>query len=291
MFILPLPFIAPFGAVREGFICALQGHLSREQVQGFQDDFSGYRQNGAETPARPWLCSPMPNFAPINPIGQVSERNNMYKSTTNSKISGNFVHMKQEIPENIQKVLDENNGTISSSQAKEIGRYTYYSVLKLVKNGTLLKLRNGLFIEPSRLANTMIDINRLIPMGVLCLYSAWAYYNLTTQIPAEFNVAVDKNIKITIPDYPPIRLLRWSGETLSIGVVKSQMNGYNVQIYDLEKSVCDAIKFRNKVGIDVMSEVLRNYLQRPDRNISKLEKYARELRLYSTLEKYMEVEL
>lgn len=215
----------------------------------------------------------------------------MYKSTTNSKISGNFVHMKQEIPENIQKVLDENNGTISSSQAKEIGRYAYYSVLKLVKNGTLLKLRNGLFIEPSRLANTMIDINRLIPMGVLCLYSAWAYYNLTTQIPAEFNVAVDKNIKITIPDYPPIRLLRWAGETLSIGVVKSQVNGYNVQIYDLEKSVCDAIKFRNKVGIDVMSEVLRNYLQRPDRNISKLEKYARELRLYSTLEKYMEVEL
>ncbi len=69
------------------------------------------------------------------------------------------------------------------------------------------------------------------------------------------------------------------------------MNGYNVQIYDLEKSVCDAIKFRNKVGIDVMSEVLRNYLQRADRNISKLEKYARELRLYSTLEKYMEVEL
>ena len=233
----------------------------------------------------------MPNFAPINPTGQVLERNNMYKSTTNSKISGNFVHMKQEIPENIQKVLDENNGTISSSQAKEIGRYAYYSVLKLVKNGTLLELRNGLFIEPSRLANTMIDINRLIPMGVLCLYSAWAYYNLTTQIPAEFNVAVDKNIKITIPDYPPIRLLRWSGETLSIGVVKSQMNGYNVQIYDLEKSVCDAIKFRNKVGIDVMSEVLRNYLQRADRNISKLEKYARELRLYSTLEKYMEVEL
>lgn len=233
----------------------------------------------------------MPNFAPINPTGLVPERNNMYKSTTNSKISGNFVHMKQEIPENIQKVLDENNGTISSSQAKEIGRYAYYSVLKLVKNGTLLKLRNGLFIEPSRLANTMIDINRLIPMGVLCLYSAWAYYNLTTQIPAEFNVAVDKNIKITIPDYPPIRLLRWSGETLSIGVVKSQMNGYNVQIYDLEKSVCDAIKFRNKVGIDVMSEVLRNYLQRPDRNISKLEKYARELRLYSTIEKYMEVEL
>lgn len=65
--------------------------------------------------------------------------------------------MKQEIPENIQKVLDENNGTISSSQAKEIGRYAYYSVLKLVKNGTLLKLRNGLFIEPSRLANTLVD--------------------------------------------------------------------------------------------------------------------------------------
>lgn len=215
----------------------------------------------------------------------------MYKNTTNSKISGNFVHMKQDIPEHIQKILAENNGTISSSQAKSIGRYTYYSVLKLVKEGLLLKIRNGLFMEPSRLANTMIDINRLIPTGVLCLYSAWSYYNLTTQIPADFNVAVDKNMKVTIPDYPPIRLSRWSGKTLSVGIVTAMINGYNVHIYDLEKSVCDAIKFRNKIGIDVMSEILKNYLQCPERNITRLEKYARELRLYSTLEKYMEIEL
>lgn len=199
--------------------------------------------------------------------------------------------MKQEIPENIQKILGENNGTISSSQAKSIGRYAYYSVLRLVKQGVLYKIRNGLFMEPSRLANTMIDINRLIPSGVLCLYSAWSYYNLSTQIPADFNVAVDKNIKVTVPDYPPIKLLRWSGKTLSIGIDTVHINGYEVRVYNLEKSVCDAIKFRNKIGIDVMSEVLRNYFQRADRNIIRLESYARELRLCSVLEKYMEVEL
>ena len=64
-----------------------------------------------------------------------------------------------------------------------------------------------------------------------------------------------------------------------------------MRVYNLEKSVCDAIKFRNKIGIDVMSEVLRNYFQRADRNIIRLESYARELRLCSVLEKYMEVEL
>lgn len=69
------------------------------------------------------------------------------------------------------------------------------------------------------------------------------------------------------------------------------IDGFRINIYDIERCVCDAIKFRNKVGMDVCSEIINNYLERPERNISKLMDYARALRVASIIEKYLEVKL
>ena len=199
--------------------------------------------------------------------------------------------MKNVATIQLQHLLDTHNGIIDSSQAKAIGRGVYEEMLRWVKYGVLIKLRRGKYIENKRLASAMIDLEKVIPGGVLCLYSAWFYYNLTTQIPIEFNVALHKNIKMSLPDYPPIGLSRWSGTTLGLGITTKNIDGYNIKIYDIEKSVCDAIKFRNKIGIDVMSEILRNYLRREDCNLNKLTNYAKQLRVYSSLKKYLEIEL
>lgn len=67
------------------------------------------------------------------------------------------------------------------------------------------------------------------------------------------------------------------------------IDGFRINIYDIERCVCDAVKFRNKVGMDVCSEIINNYLERPERNISKLMDYARALRVASIIEKYLEV--
>ena len=69
------------------------------------------------------------------------------------------------------------------------------------------------------------------------------------------------------------------------------MEGFTFHIYDIERCVCDAVKFRNKVGMDVCSEIINNYLERSDRNISKLMDYARLLRVANILEKYLQVKL
>lgn len=60
---------------------------------------------------------------------------------------------------------------------------------------------------------------------------------------------------------------------------------------DLERSVCDAVKYRNKIGIDVMTEIIDNYLRRTDRNLSRLTEYAKKLRVYSTLHQILQVKL
>ena len=73
--------------------------------------------------------------------------------------------------------------------------------------------------------------------------------------------------------------------------MKMKIDGFNIHVYDVERSVCDAVKFRNKVGMDVCSEIINNYLERPNRNLSKLMDYARKLRVGTILEQYLQVKL
>jgi hypothetical protein len=70
-----------------------------------------------------------------------------------------------------------------------------------------------------------------------------------------------------------------------------KIDGFNIRVYDVERSVCDAVKFRNKVGMDVCSEIINNYLERPNRNLSRLMDYARILRVGTILEQYLQVKL
>ena len=82
-----------------------------------------------------------------------------------------------------------------------------------------------------------------------------------------------------LPDYPPVALYYWSQSVFELGISEREIEGYKVRIYDLEKSVCDAVKFRNKIGVDISSEILKNYLVRSDRNLTRLNEYAKKMRV------------
>ena len=167
---------------------------------------------------------------------------------------------------------------------QEIADDTLYAqLLKEVERGNVIRLKAGVYALPEELTKPMVDMSRLVPSGVLCLYSAWFYYKLTTQIPIEHCVAVEKSRKIVLPDYPPIRLCFWSQTAYSTGIVEVEMSGHPCLIYDREKSVCDAIRLRNKIGMDVCSEIVRNYMKYPERDLNKLAEYAKLLRIGKTL--------
>jgi len=102
---------------------------------------------------------------------------------------------------------------------------------------------------------------------------------LTTTIPHENHIAITQNKKVLLPDYPPIKLYYLSDGFYQLGITQISIGNQNVKIYDLEKSVCDAVRFRNKVGLDIAIEVLKNYVNRKDRNFDKLAKYARPIRI------------
>ncbi|NDV56953.1 hypothetical protein D0T85_02335 [Bacteroides sp. 519] len=164
--------------------------------------------------------------------------------------------------------------------------------MKLVDEGVIERIKYGVyFYEEASQDSMMIDVEKIIPGGVLCLYSAWAYYELTVQIPQSFNIAIEKNRKISLPDYPPITLYYWQHDYYEMGIVSQTISGYKVHMYDLEKSVCDAIKYRTKIGMETTSEILKTYLNRKDRNLTRLIDYAKKMRVANILKTYMEIQL
>ena len=190
----------------------------------------------------------------------------------------------------LQVLFSKNRGYLTRKELPD--KSTYNHLLKLVGEGVVERVKQGVYhYESGVFDNTMIDIGKIVPNGVLCLYSAWSYYELSLQIPQSFNIAIEKNRKISLPHYPPITLYYWKREFQELGVTRKTISGYNVNIYDLEKSVCDAIKYRTKTGTDVTSEILKNYLIRKDRNLSLLIEYARKMRIEKTIKTYLEIGL
>lgn len=185
--------------------------------------------------------------------------------------------------------LQKSGGFIKANEVKTRGEYE--QLRRATEEGTLLRLRNGVYAEMSALANNMVDVERIVPGGVLCLYSAFAHYGLSTQVPSSFCIAIEAKRKLRLPDYPIIDLYYWKKENLEFGITQKDLSGYVVRITDLERTVCDAVKYRNKIGLDVCGEVIDNYLKVDTRNISLLNEYADRLRLRTILTKYLETRL
>lgn len=177
----------------------------------------------------------------------------------------------------VKEYINQNGGYISSAEAKE--KNLYNQLLYEAEKGTIIRVRQGIYALNEGLAKPMVDVERLVPGGVLCMYSAWSYYGLSTQIPVSYCIAIERSRKVVLPDYPPIELFYLSSKVFELGVTEAVIEGFTVKIYDLEKSVCDAIKYRNRVGIDVSSEIFRNYLSRKDCDITKLYSYASVMRI------------
>jgi len=155
----------------------------------------------------------------------------------------------------------------------------------------LVRIRKGVYAETSALANNMIDVERIVPRGVLCLYSAFSHHGLSTQVPSSTCIAIDARRKVRLPDYPIIDLYYWKKEYLEFGIMQKEISGYDVLITDLERTVCDAVKYRNKIGLDVCGEVIDSYLKKDNRNISLLHEYAQILRVKNILTTYLETRL
>jgi predicted transcriptional regulator of viral defense system len=191
-------------------------------------------------------------------------------------------------PSSIQQLFEQGKGIVSAKTLLENG-VSYYDISGLLADGVIVKLKRGLYKWVALETDEMAEVAQVVPGGVFCLLSAAFYYGLTTTVPATHHVAIPDDRKVVLPGYPPIHLYFWNKTPYSLGITTAELAGGSAKLYDLEKTVCDVIRHRNKIGFEVLKEILRNYLDRKDRNLNRLHAYARQLNIFNKVDEFVKI--
>ena len=190
---------------------------------------------------------------------------------------------------NAIRIIKANKGIIRTNEAikKHIHPRTLYS---LRDNGTLEQISYGLYkLKQNKIVNPdFVTVALRVSDGVICLISALAFHNLTTQVPHKIWIAIKRNASRPRINYPPVTVHQFSGQSFSSGIEKHTFDKVPVKIYSPEKTIADCFKFRNKIGMNVVLEALAFYKERKNFNPSKLIKYAKICRVENIMKPYIE---
>jgi predicted transcriptional regulator of viral defense system len=162
---------------------------------------------------------------------------------------------------------------------------------RLVHKGLLKKVRRGIYSSPtfSEAENaTLIEAASQLPKGVVCLLSALRFHDFTTQSPRDVWMAIGQKSWAPKKSSIPIRLVRMSGQSLSFGVKEHKIAGTMVHVFSPAKTVADCFKFRNKLGLDVAIEALRESRRRKKASMDELWAAAKVCRVANVMRPYME---
>lgn len=200
--------------------------------------------------------------------------------------------MKKEISlTNIAlKLFRKNGGVLRTSQAIKLGIHprTFYD---LRDKNLIEQISRGVYRLKDLPAITNPDLVLVatrIPESVICLISALAFHEITTEIPHEVYIALPPARKRPRVTYPPVRVFLFSNITLSAGVELHVIDGVQVRVFDPEKTVADCFKFRHKIGLDVAIEALKRCRARRGFRLDKLIEYSRLCRVSRIMRPYLE---
>lgn len=187
-------------------------------------------------------------------------------------------------------IFRNNDGIMRTGDILKAGIHpaTLYS---LREKGILEQVSRGLYRlvdEPVPENPDILFVSWKMADGVICLISALSYYELTLQIPHEVYVAIPREARKPKFDYPPIKVFRFMGSSYSEGIETVYINKLPVKIYNMEKTIADTFKFRNKIGLDTATEALRAYMERKDKDLDKLMHFADVCRVSKVIRPYIE---
>jgi len=165
------------------------------------------------------------------------------------------------------------------------------ALTRAVQKGLLERVGRGLYALPGRTVSahgSLAEVARRVPKGVVCLLSALRLHDLTTQAPFEVWLAIDNKAGTPKVDYPPLRIVRFSGAALTEGVEEHIVDGVTVRVTGVAKTVADCFKYRNKIGLDVVLEALREAWNANRMTSDEIWHYAKINRVANVMRPYLE---
>lgn len=190
-------------------------------------------------------------------------------------------------------IFRQHGGVLRTSEALRAGIHpgTLYAMRDA---GVLEKLSHGLYrlSDLPPLGNPdLVSVGMRVPDGVICLISALAFHEITTQVPHEVYIAIERDSWPPQIDYPPVRVFKFTGKTFTEGIETPTVDGVPVRVYSPEKTVADCFKYRNKIGLDTAMEALKLYRDRKRVKVDDLLRYARVCRVEKVMRPYLEAVL
>lgn len=193
--------------------------------------------------------------------------------------------------DNLKKKFYENDGYLTTAEIVKVG-YKKWWIQNLIDDGIIERVKRGLYKlcdDKYFLLDEEVDIMKMVPMGVLCLTSALSFHELTTYTPYEHQLAIDRRYKVTVPEYPPIKIYYYDIKYYEMGIQEVSREGHVIRVYNMEKTLCDCLRYRNKLSNDIIVEAFKEYMKRKDKNLTLLMEYAKECRVSNIIKIYMEV--
>jgi predicted transcriptional regulator of viral defense system len=182
------------------------------------------------------------------------------------------------------------HGIVRPRDIEAIGLPREY-LLRLHRQGKIVRSGRGLYSLPDAAItehHSYAEVARRVPGGVFCLLSALAFHEITTQSPTSLWIALPQGARRPAISTPSLRVIRLSGASLTEGIEKHRVEGVPIRIYSAAKTVADCFKFRNKIGLDIAIEALKDSLQQKKATVNEIYRYAKACRVSNVIRPYME---
>ena len=188
------------------------------------------------------------------------------------------------------EIFKQHHGWLRTSQAIQLG-ISPRTLYAMRDAGQITQLSRGLYQlagQPINAQHDLLLVAQRVPKGVICLFSALSFHGLTTHIPHHVYLALPNHAEKPCLDYPLLHLFWLSEKVYQAGIQRRQIDGLPLRVYSPEKSVADSFKFRNKIGLDIALEGLKNYRQSEDFNIDALLAMAQVNRVEKIMRPYLD---
>ena len=182
-------------------------------------------------------------------------------------------------------------GALSAREAPELGIHSQ-QLSRLVAEGRLQRINRGQYRWPDHPVTehyALAVTAKAVPNAVICLLTALSFHEIGTQAPADVWVAINRRARQPRLAYPRLRVMRFGGPALTAGVEEHRIEGQLVKIYGVAKTLADIFKYRNKVGLDVALEALREAWRARRFTMDELSRYARICRVHRVMGPYLEL--
>ncbi len=189
-------------------------------------------------------------------------------------------------------LLDE-RGLVRSRELAELG-IPRSTLQRLLAAGEIERVARGLYALPGRLLSehqSLLEVSKQVPGGVICLLSALAFHGIGTQVPHQVWVAIGPKARTPLVRQVPVCIVRFSLGALRYGVELHRIAGVELRVTSPAKAVADCFKYRNKIGLDVTVEALREGWRERRFSAPELWEAARVCRVREVIRPYVEAVL